>query len=142
MAQQLLRTSLADAAKPGLDDYDEGQVMRVATKAYMEVVKAWKLTDQVASKILAVNPLTWMQIKNGTWSGSFNREQLTRISAIIGLYDALYSYFGEKMADRWVNLNNTEPIFSGRKPVDVMAEGGLPMMIRTRGYADALLGGW
>ena len=82
-----------------------------------------------------------MQVKNGTWRGSFNQEQLTRISAIIGLHKALHSYLGEKMADRWVNLNNTEPIFSGCKPVDAMVEGGLPMMIETRDYADAL-GRW
>ena len=142
MAQQLLRADLANTLKPSLDDYDKDQVTQVAAEAYMEVVEAWQLTDQLASEMLAVNPLTWMQIKNGTWNGSFSQEQLTRISAIIGLHNALHSYFGEKMADRWVNLNNTEPIFSGRKPIDAMVEGGLPMMIETRDYADALLRGW
>ena len=140
MTQQLLRNDLADTAKPGLDDYDKDQVMRVAAKAYARAVEAWELTDSDAEKILAVDHRTWKQIKSRTWNGLFNQEQLTRIGAVIGLYDALHSYFDDNLADRWVTLPHKGEMFSGRKPVEVMIEGGLPMMKETRDYVDALIG--
>ena len=140
MVQQFLRTDLAKAAKPSLDDYDKDQVMRVAAEAYVQAVGDWKLTDSDAEKILAVDHQTWMRIKNKTWSGSFNQEQLGRIGLVIGLYDTLHSCFGEKMANGWVAAPNRLPMFHGRKPIDAMIEEGLPMMKKARRYVDKLLG--
>ena len=141
MARLLLRTDLANATDSGLDNHDENQVAQVATEAYARIVEAWKIDDSVAREMISVDPQTWMQIKNGTWNGSLDQEQLMRISAVIGLYDALHSYFNDDLADRWVTMPNKGPMFSGRKPVDIMSDGGLPMMIKTRHYSDALLGG-
>lgn len=141
MAQQLLRADLANATKPSLDDYDKDRVMRVAAEAYVQAVAAWELADSDAEKMLAVDHQTWMQIKNKTWSGSFNQEQLDRIGLVIGLYDTLHSCFGEERADRWVTAPNRLPMFHGRKPIDAMIEEGLPMMKKARCYADELLGG-
>ncbi|MCY4035805.1 MAG: hypothetical protein OXF29_09130, partial [Hyphomicrobiales bacterium] len=81
------------------------------------------------------------RMKDGTWSGSLNQDQSMRLSAIIGLYKALHLYFSDNIADSWVTLPNKGPLFSGRKPVDVMIEGGLPIMMDTRNYVDALRGG-
>ena len=138
MAQQLLRADLANTAKPGLDDYDKDQVTQVASEGYVQAVEAWGLTDSDAEKILAVDHRTWMQIKNGAWSGSFNREHLTRIGVVIAIYDALHSYFGGYLADRWITLPHKGEVFSGRKPLEVMIEGGLPMMMETRNYVYKL----
>ena len=132
---------LAEATKPGLDDYDKDRVTRVAAEAYVQAVEAWGLVDSDAEKMLAVDHQTWMQIKSGTWCKLFNQEQLTRIGLVIGLYNTLHSCFGKERADRWVTAPNRLPMFHGRKPVDAMVEGGLPMMDKTRRYADELLGG-
>ena len=140
MTRQLLRADLADTSKPCLDDYDKDRVMRVAAEAYVQAVEAWGLTDSDAEKMLAADHRTWMHIKNGTWNGWFNREQLDRIGLVIGLYDTLHSCFGEERADRWVTAPNRLPMFHGRKPVDAMVEEGLPMMKKARCYADELLG--
>lgn len=112
-------------------------VAQVATEAYARIVEAWKLDDLDARKMLDVDLDTWIQIKNETWSGVLNQQQLMRISAIIGLYKALHSCFNEDLADRWIKRPNTGWIFSGRKPVDVMIEGGLPVMMKTRRYIIA-----
>ena len=137
MSQQL-RTDLANATKPNLDDYDEDQVTKVAVEGYVQAVGAWGLTDSDAEKMLDVDHQTWVQIKNETWSGSFDREHLTRIGVIIAIYDALHSYFGNHLADRWITLPHKGETFSGRKPVEVMIEGGLPMMVETRNYVHKL----
>ena len=138
MNQQLLHAHLANAAKPGLDDYGKDQVTKVAAEGYVQAVEAWGLTDSDAEKILAVDYQTWMRIKGGTWNELFNQEQLTRIGVVIAIYDALHSYFGDYLADRWITLPHKGGMFSGRKPVEVMIEGGLPMMIETRNYVYRL----
>ena len=45
------------------------------------------------------------------------------------------------MADRWVGLRNRGPMFAGRAPLEAMVEGGLPVIMETRDYVDALRGG-
>ena len=140
MTQQLLRNDLADTAKPGLDDYDKEQVMRIAIEAYTQAVTAWKLSDSEAEKMLDVGPRDWEQIKKKTWKGSLGRRQLQRIGAVIAIHDALHSCFGEKMADRWATEPNMLPIFRGRKPVDAMIEEGLPMMKKAQRLTYGLLG--
>lgn len=140
MAGQLLHTDSADAAS-GLDGLDNNQVRLVVVKAYVRLAAAWKLTNSIAGEMISVSPRTWTRMKDGTWNGSLDQDRLMRISALIGLYKALHLYFGDTLADRWVTLPNAGPMFSGRKPIDVMMEGGLPMMMETRNYVDALRGG-
>ena len=106
----------------------------VAAKVCAGIVKSWKLDDSDAEKMLAVDSQTWMRIKNGKWKGLLDHEVLVRISAIIGIYKALHSCFSDDLADRWIKRPNTGRIFSGRKPVDVMIEEGLPVMLETRHY--------
>lgn len=119
----------------------EDQVAAVAVKAYARIVGAWKLNSRAAAALIAVSPRTWARMKSGAWSGRLNRDQLLRVSAITGLYKALHLYFGDALADRWVSLNNSGPLFSGRDPVNTMVDGGLPVIIETRNYVDALRGG-
>ncbi len=142
MVQQPLHTgsgSFAFDSRDRAGDHiaNPDYVAQVATEAYARIVEAWKLDDSDARKMLAVNHQTWMQIKNGKWSGLLNQEQLMRISAVIGLYKALHSCFNNDLADRWIKRPNTGWIFSGRKPVDVLIEGGLPAMVKTRRYIIA-----
>lgn len=120
---------------------DPTQVSRVAAKAYGRIASLWKLNNQVAAELIAVSPRTWSRIKTDDWRGVLNRDQLMRISAITGLYKALHLYFSDELADRWVNLPNAGPLFSGRPPVEKMIDGGLPSLIETRSYMDALRGG-
>ena len=119
---------------------DSHYIAEVALEVYTHIVESWKLDDSGAEKMLAVDSNAWMQIKNGTWSGSLGQEQLMRISAVIGLHRALHSCFNESLANRWVKRPNTGPIFSGDKPIDVMIKGGLQVMIKVRRYMSSSLG--
>ena len=110
---------------------------QVAAKAYARVVKAWQLDGPSAREMISVDSHAWRQIQNGTWSRPFEREQLMRISAIVNLYGALHSCFNGDLANRWVKRPNKGVMFSGRKPVDVMIEGGLPVMMEIRHYVIA-----
>lgn len=129
------------SAHAGLGAYDVDKVANVAAKAYARIAAAWKLTNLVAADLIDVSPRTWARMKTGDWAGTLKQDQLLRISAATGLYKALHLYFSDPLADRWVGLDNSGPAFGGRSPIEIMVEGGLPAMLETRNYVDALRGG-
>ena len=133
---------LDSAAGPlGLDAYDEDRVAAIAAKAYARIAGFWKLKADDAAAIVGVSTRTWARMRKPDWSGRLSQDQLLRISAVAGLYKALHLYFSDELADRWVGLENTGPLFLGRAPVRVMVDGGLPAIMEIRDYVDALRGG-
>ena len=124
-----------------LNRHDSSRVASVAAKAYARVVAAWKLKNGEAAELIAVSPRTWSRMKSLEWSGSLSKDQLARVSAIIGLYKALHLYFSDELADRWIALDNAGPTFAGKTPTEKMLDGGLPAIMETRDYVDALRGG-
>ncbi len=124
-----------------LDQHDSERVASVAAKAYARVIAAWKLKNDDAAELISVSLRTWSRMKSQEWSGRLSKDQLMRVSAITGLYKALHLYFGDDLADKWVTLDNTGPTFAGRAPTEKMIDGGLPAIMETRDYMDALRGG-
>ena len=136
-------TALMGASEPalGLDAYDKDRVAEVATKAYARIAAAWKLKTDDAAALIGVGARTWARIKKGDWSGRLSKDQLLRISAVTGLYKGLHLYFSDALADRWIGLENKGPLFAGHPPLRKMIDGGLPAIMETRDYVDALRGG-
>ena len=64
-------------------------------------------------------------------SSRAERERLSR-SALKGFF---------KLADEWIHLPNTNPIFNGRTPLAYMLGGGLIAMQTVRKLLDARRGG-
>jgi hypothetical protein len=80
-------------------------------------------------------------MKGGEWSGTLTDDQRMRISGMVGLYKALHLYFSDALADRWPRLRNEGPLFRGKSPLEFMQQGGLPAILESRLYVDALRGG-
>ena len=120
---------------------DDSNATAIALRAYARAAGAWKLTNPTAAALIGAQPRTWARMKAGDWTGRLSQDQIMRLSGLIGLYKALHLYFSDELADRWVRLDNAGPPFNGRSPVEHMVEGGLPAILATRGYVDALRGG-
>ncbi len=82
--------------------------------------------------LLGVSASTWDRMSSETWEGSLSQDQLTRTSAIVGVFKGLHLLFADSMADRWVRLRNSGPLFGNRTPIEAMIEGGIPMMLDVR----------
>ena len=80
-------------------------------------------------------------MKKHEWSGTLSQDTLTRISALVGIFKGLRLLFSEPLSDEWVRLPNKGPLFGGRRPLDAMIEGGIPIMLDVRRHIDALRGG-
>ena len=108
-----------------------------ALEAVVNIAEAWKLSDDDAAVLLGVSSDTWDEIRRGKWSQSLSQDQLTRTSALIGVFKGLNLLFDQATADRWPRLRNTGPLFQNLSPVEAMIEGGIPFMLEVRRHVDA-----
>jgi len=113
----------------------------VALKAFARIAEGWSLNLREAAALADMSESTWKRARKPGFAGDLTRDQMLRLSALVGLYKALDLYFNEPISREWVKLPNTGPEFDGARPVDAMIAGGLPKILRVRGYVDALRGG-
>lgn len=120
---------------------ESAKVNAVALKAYARVVDAWRLSLKEAADLADMSQSTWKRAKKPDFAGELTKDQLLRLSAVIGIYKSLELYFAEPLASDWITRPNTGPLFSGSRPLDTAISGGLPQIIAVRTYLDALRGG-
>lgn len=116
-------------------------VSAVALKAYARIADAWSLSLKEAAGLADMSESTWKRARKPDFSGDLTKDQLLRLSALIGIYKSLELYFSEPLSRTWFTRPNNGPLFSGDRPVDSAIEGGLPQILAARTYLDALRGG-
>lgn len=123
------------------NEADRARLTAAAVKAVLRLVGAWEGSNAEGAALLGVSESTWDRMKAGKWDGVLSQDQLTRASALIGVFKGLHLLFADGMADRWPQLPNRGPVFDRMTPVQAMIAGGIPRMLETRQYIDALRGG-
>jgi hypothetical protein len=142
------------ALRPAVDSATAGTIPNLSDTATRErltpaavdgvvrLAEIWRLTSAEVCALLGnVSERTWFRMKKGGWSGALSHDTLTRVSALIGIFKGLRLLFSEPLSDEWVRLSNKGPLYGGRRPLDVMIEGGIPKMLVVRQHIDALRGG-
>lgn len=124
-----------------VNEADRARLTAAAVKAVLRLVGAWEGSNAEGAALLGVSESTWDRMKAGKWDGVLSQDQLTRASALIGVFKGLHLVFADGMADRWPQLPNRGPVFDRMTPVQAMIAGGIPRMLETRQYIDALRGG-
>ena len=120
---------------------DRARLSGTAVKAYLRLAEQWGLTNPEAAALLGVSLSTWERMKRGDRSEPLSQDQLTRISALVGMFKGLHLLFADAMADQWPGLANQGPLFMGKRPIDALIDGGIPRMLEVRRYIDAVRGG-
>jgi len=120
---------------------EPAQINAVALKAYARIAHAWTLSQKEAAGLADMSESTWKRAKKPDFAGELTKDQLLRLSAVIGIYKSLGLYFSEPLASGWITRPNTGPLFAGRRPVETAIESGLPQILAIRTYIDALRGG-
>ena len=121
--------------------HDPADLASVALKAYGRITKAWDLSQKEAAGLADMSESTWKRAKKPGYAGDLTKDQLLRLSALIGIYKALDLYFAAPLARAWMTRPNSGPLFGGARPVDAAIEDGLPQILMIRTYLDALRGG-
>jgi uncharacterized protein (DUF2384 family) len=120
---------------------DRKRLTAVALKAFARIAEAWGLTHAEAAALLGVSLSTWERSKRGLRETDLSQDQLTRVSALVGIYKGLHLLFADSMAERWPRLPNKGALFGRASPIQAMIEGGIPRMLEVRRYVDAVRGG-
>ena len=128
---------------PNLADLGTRQRLTpAAVDGVVRLADIWRLTSTEVCALLGdISERTWFRMKKDTWGGALSQDTLTRISALVGIFKGLRLLFSQPLSDEWVRLANKGPLYAGRRPLDVMIEGGIPKMLEVRRHIDALRGG-
>ena len=141
-----VRPAALDADRPELpnlaDAAERARLTPAAVDAMVRLAAIWGLSSaQVCALLGDISARTWFRMKKGEWTGALSQDALTRVSALIGIFKGLRLLFSEPLSDEWVNLPNKGPLYGGRRPLDAMIQGGIPVMLEVRRHVDALRGG-
>ena len=118
----------------------------VAIRAFFRLASHWKLRDEDARGLIGgISNGSFYQLKRSAAKTSdaktLDQDKLTRVSLLVGIFKALNILYGTKLADAWIQLPNTNPVFGGQTPLAYMLKGGMPSMLRVRQLLDARRGG-
>ena len=138
------RAEPASPAPGGLQTFasetDRARLSPVAIKAFLSLARAWGLSNAEAAALIGVSASSFDRLKRGA-QPTLSQDQLTRVSALVGVFKGLHLLFSDSTADDWVRRPNTGPLFDRKTPVEAMIEGGIPQMLDVRRYVDAVRGG-
>jgi len=123
------------------DATERRRLTPAAVRGVRRLADAWDLSVEEACALLGdLSPSTWH-----AWARSAPRslgvDQLTRISYLLGIYTALQVLYPGPLARLWIVRPNTNTLFAGQRPVDVMIVGGIPALDRVRALLDSRRGG-
>jgi hypothetical protein len=114
-----------------------------AIRTFLNIAARWQLTVHEQRGLLGwPAESTYHKYKAGQVA-TLSYDLLMRISLVLGIYSALQVLYPDAtLADRWVKLPNTNPLFQGRPALASMIEGGMDGLYRVRRLLDARRGGW
>jgi hypothetical protein len=120
---------------------ERGRLSKSALLGFFRIMERWSIRDEDARALLG-------GVSNGpyyVWKKKPDRvleaDTLTRISYLVGIFKALNILYGEKLADEWISLPNSNRIFGENSPLEYMKRGGIPAMQIVRRLLDARRGG-
>jgi hypothetical protein len=109
-----------------------------ARKAFFKIANAWKIRDEEAKQLLGgISNGAFYQLKGRELKTSLDQDRLVRVSFMVGIFKALNTLYSQKLADAWISLPNSNPMFAGDTPLAYMVKGGQPAMMRVRQLLDA-----
>jgi hypothetical protein len=119
----------------------QDRLSRAAVQTFFKLAQAWTLRDESARQLIGgVSNGVYYQLKRGRQK-TLDQDKLTRISLLTGIFKALNILYSRKLADAWINLPNSNPMFQGETPLAYLIKGGVPAMMRVRQLLDARRGG-
>jgi hypothetical protein len=139
--QDLRLESIAPADRR--DAHVRRQISGPAIRTFFNVAVAWQLSTEDQRALLGwPAESTFFKYKADRVS-TLPYDMLMRISLVLGIYKCLHVLYPEPdLADRWVKLPNSNPLFGGKPALVLMTEGGMDGLYHVRRLLDGRRGGW
>lgn len=112
-------------------------------RTFLALADSWQLSVNERTRLLGdIADSTYHKWRSGK-IGELSRDQLERLSLVLGIYKALRLIFSDQATGaRWLRGENTEPMFASRSPLQRMLDGSIDDLYAVRRYLDAWRGGW
>ena len=119
------------------------QLSGPAMRTFLNVASVWQLTGEEQRALLGWPPeSTFYKYKTGEVT-TLSFDTLMRISLVLGIYKGLHILYPEAaLADSWVRLPNSNPMFGGKPALALMIEDGMDGLYHVRRLLDGRRGGW
>jgi len=113
------------------------RLSRAGVRAFFNIMTRWNVRDEHARGLLGgMTNGPYYELKRNP-DRVLDVDRLTRISLLIGIFKALNILHSDAVADRWIQLPNSNRIFGGVTPLAYMLRGGLPALLTVRRLLDA-----
>jgi hypothetical protein len=131
---------------PRLEDLlpaERAELGAAGFRTFMNIADQWKLTVAERTCLLGdIAESTYHKWRSGK-IGEQSRDQLERLSLILGIYKALRLIFSDELTGtRWLRGSNSDTPFASRSPLERMLNGSIDDLYAVRRYLDAWRGGW
>lgn len=112
-----------------------------AVRLFLKLADHWNLSvDDRRALLGGIARQTYHNWRRGK-VGTLNRDQLERISLLLGTHKGLKLLFADEAAGlRWFNSANSDLPFGGASPLDRALRGGMGDLYAVRRYIDAWRG--
>ena len=127
---------------PDLTDSATRKRLSVAAiEAFLDISGKWGLGSRDARLLLGgISSGRYYALKKNR-RGLLTQDELTRVSLLIGIFQALNTLFSEKLANQWISRPNSNPMFKNQPPLVSLMQGGMPGMLAVRRLLDSRRGG-
>lgn len=123
--------------------FSDEELAAPGIRAFFAITEKWGLTDAQKISLLGNPGRTTFYKWKAQEVKSLSKDQLERISYIIGIHKALRILFpSNESCYRWVTKANSAPLFGGKSAMDRMLSGNVSDLFVVRQYLDAQRGGW
>ena len=129
---------LTDAARPlALNDpVSRSELAQTALRAVKRLADRWHLSAEQTADLLGGIPVTTWHAWQVTPPRKLTADQLTRVSLLLGIAEALRDLHPGPLADSWVPRANTKLMFAGDTPLHMMMTRGIPALVEVRSLLD------
>jgi hypothetical protein len=117
-----------------------------ALRTFLAIADLWNLTEEQRRLILGYPSRStyhhWCRQARAHESITLDSDVLTRMSAVLGIHQALGVLFPDERAGiAWLRGPHNALVFGGQAPIDVMTSGSQDSLLTVRRFLDGARGG-
>ncbi len=142
LAYSYPKSNFEPATLININSADErARLSESAVKGFFNIANKWQIKDEDARELLGgLASSSFYDLKKNP-KKTLDIDRFTRISYLIGIYQALHILYGDNLADKWVKMPNQNRLFNGESPLEFMKSGGIVALQLVRSLLDARRGG-
>ncbi|TBA54326.1 MbcA/ParS/Xre antitoxin family protein [Rhizobium ruizarguesonis] len=117
-----------------------------ALRTFLAIADLWGLTEEQRLLVLGYPSRStyhnWAKQAREHGAFTLDVDTLTRISALLGIHQALGVLFSDERAGvAWLRTPHQAPVFSGHPPLDIVTNGTQDGLMTVRRFLDGARGG-